>query len=604
MMTNEVRQKYLDFFKKRGHVEVPSSPLVPEDDPTTLFTGSGMQPLLPYFLGKRHPSGSRITNSQKCFRTVDIDEVGDNRHTTFFEMLGNWSFGDYFKKEQLEWSWQFCIEELGLEPSRLYATVFSGYEDVPRDDEAVTVLQAVFRKYGVDATNRIADYGADKNWWSRVGAPDQMPVGEPGGPTSEIFYDFGEELGLHEQSELADQACHLNCDCGRFLEIGNSVFMTYVKQEDGSLKELPKKNIDFGGGLERMVAATEDTPDVFLIDSFKSLLEAVVDATGVSYEDENQPPMRIIADHLKGATFLITDGVRPSNKDQGYYLRRLLRRAATQFYVLTGELAPADDLSDITRQVVGSYDERYLDVGTDADVADGVINEEMEKFNQAFSRGLKEIEKADPAQINGELAFHLYQSYGLPFEVTRAVLQKQGHAVSQKAFDEAYQQHQKVSRAGAKKKFRSGLADQTEATVKLHTATHLLHQALRNVLGEHVQQKGSNITAERLRLDFSHPEKLTDDEITRVEAIVNEKIAEDLPVTVEEMPYQQAIAQGALAFFGGKYPEVVTVYSIGDFSKEVCTGPHVERTGKLGQFKIVKQESVGKGVRRIRAILE
>lgn len=615
MGTNEVRQRYLDFFKAQEHVEIPSSSLVPEGDPTTLFTGSGMQPMMPYLLGKKHPLGTRIVNSQKGFRAQDIDEVGDNRHTTTFEMLGNWSFGDYFKEEQLHWIFQFLIAELGLNPNRLYVSVFRGNEKIPRDNEAVEIWQKLFASIGIEAKavndaeenglqgGRIFFYDAEENWWSRVGLPEEMSPGEPGGPDSEIFFDFGPEHKLHENSAWANQPCHPACDCGRFLEICNNVFMTYKKLGNGNFEELPQKNIDFGGGLERIVAATEDMPDIFLIDSFKPLIDTIVDVTGASYKGKNQPPMRIIADHLKGVAFLIADGVQPSNKDQGYYLRRLLRRAATQFYVLAGELASADAMRRVSNLVVDFYREQYFDTKTSANTVGKVIIEELDKFNQALARGLREIKKVNPEKVGGEFAFQLYQSYGLPFEVTQAVLAKHDAKVNQPMFNAAYKKHQKISRAGAKKKFRSGLADQSEGTVKLHTATHLLHQALRDVLGKHVQQKGSNITADRLRFDFSHAEKLSDDEIAAIERIVNKKIDENLPVTVKGVLYEQAIEQGALAFFGEKYPKMVTVYSIGDYSKEVCTGPHVKHTGRLGQFGIVKQESVGKGIRRIRAIL-
>lgn len=448
-----MRQKYLQFFEDRGHTQVPSASLVPKDDPTTLFTGSGMQPLLPYFLGKDHPQGKRIVNSQKCFRAQDIDEVGDNRHTTIFEMLGNWSFGDYFKEKQLNWIWEFCVEELGLDPNKLYATVFGGYQDVPRDVEAVEILSKIFQKYKLKAEERIFYYGADKNWWSRVGAPDKMPAGEPGGPTSEIFYDFGPKYKLHENSKFASQDCHVNCDCGRYLEIGNSVFMAYEKQADGTLKELPSKNIDFGGGLERIVAAVNNTPDVFKIDSFKKLIEKVEVVTGKEYQDENQPPMRIIADHIKAATFLIADGVRPSNKEQGYYLRRLLRRGATQFYVLTSDFAPVKEIQEVSRQVINFYGELYFNLEEDPSRADEIISQEMTKFNAALKRGLKEIKKANPKKIDGEFAFNLYQSQGLPFEVTREVLAKEGVTVSQKMYDVAYEKHQQISRSGAEEKF-------------------------------------------------------------------------------------------------------------------------------------------------------
>jgi alanyl-tRNA synthetase len=622
MSTDEVRGKYLDFFKSKGHAIIPSVSLVPKDDPTTLFTGSGMQSLLPYLLGEPHPKGTRIANSQKCFRAVDIEEVGDNRHTTIFEMLGNWSLGDYFKKEQLRWIWKFFIEELGLDPKRMYASAFSGFEKIPKDEETVDILKGIFNSYGIEAravdnadkkgmqNGRIFYYGAKENWWSRVGVPENMPVGEPGGPTSEVFFDFGADREIHENSSYKNQPCHPTCDCGRFLEIGNSVFMTYEKLSDGSLKELPSKNIDFGGGLERILAALENTPDIFLIDSLKSVIQVVEKTSDKKYEGENKTHMRIIADHLRGATFLISDGVLPSNKDQGYFLRRLLRRAATSFYSLTGKLAPVDEIQSVANRVIDFYGDLYFDIKKDPVISRNIIKEEMEKFNKALERGIKKVKKAEPKAIDGNFAFDLYQSYGLPFEVTKEILAKRGFSVSQKMFDGAYERHKEISRKGIEKKFKGGLADHSDKTIKLHTATHLLHQALRDVLGEEVKQKGSNITKDRLRFDFLYSNAISDGQKKKIEDIVNSKIEENLDVWSETLDKDKAQKLGALAFFGEKYPDKVKVYFIGKkgdlksaYSKEFCGGPHVKKTGPLGKFNIEKEKSAGSGVRRIYAIL-
>lgn len=625
MGTAEVRRRYLDFFKKRGHKIIPSASLLPANDPTTLFTGFGMQPLLPYLLGEPHPLGTRIVNSQKCFRTDDIEEVGDNRHTTIFEMLGNWSFGDYFKHEQLSWIFEFLTDKkhgIGLNPARLYVTVLRGDAGIPSDSEAVEIWKRLFKSVGIEASDvdnaeiegvqdgRIFYYGFDKNWWSRVGVPDNMPIGEPGGPDSEIFFDFGAQLRIHEQSEFKQQPCQVNCDCGRFLEIGNSVFMMYKKVGEGRFAVLPNKNIDFGGGLERIVAASEDIQDIFLIDSFTKLIHTIEKVTGCKYKDEDKQPMRVIADHLKGATFLISDRVYPENKDQGYYLRRLLRRAATNFYTLTGNLAPLGEFQTITHEVIKFYGELYFNTQKDSGLVSRIIEEELAKFNRTLQRGLKEIQQADPQKVDGKFAFNLYQSHGLPFEVTQQVLARHGYSVSQAEFSEYFEKHQKISRKGVEKKFRGGLADVKEGTVKLHTATHLLHQALRDVLGKHVQQRGSNITMERLRFDFSHDKAVTEDELKEVEEQINQKIRRNLNVWSEVREKDKALKMGVLAFFDEKYADKVNVYFIGTkgdnksaYSKELCGGPHVNSTKELGKFKIVKEQSAGAGVRRIYAKL-
>jgi len=572
MTADDIRQKYLDFFAKRGHVIVPSSPLVPENDPTTLFTGSGMQPMVPYLLGQPHPLGTRIVDSQKCFRAQDIEEVGDNRHDTFFEMLGNWSLGDYFKKEQITWIWEFFTTELKLDPEKLYVSVFEGDSNVPRDEEAADIWKSL----GVPV-ERIFYYDAKKNWWSRAGAPENMPVGEPGGPDSEVFFEF-----THVSHDLAyGEKCHPNCDCGRFIEIGNNVFMAYLKTDKGFVP-LEKKNIDFGGGLERMAAAVNNDPDIFNTSLFKQIINSI----GIEYT--SQPAMRIIADHVRASTFLIKDGVLPGNKGQGYFLRRLLRRAAVKMKQLQGK-----ELAKTVDAVVATYP-MYLSKSDTQPIKD-VIQEELDKFDKTLDEGLKKL-----GQVS---AFDLYQSYGFPKEVIVELYSQKGMKFDEGEFDNLKQQHQDQSRTAGKGMFKGGLADQSETTTKYHTATHLLHAALRKILGTHVSQKGSNITAERLRFDFSHPNKLTPEQITEVKKLVNEKIAENIPVTKQEMNKNEAIAKGAMAFFPEKYPEVTNVYSISDFSMELCGGPHVSSTGEIGGIKIIREESVGSGVRRIYAAI-
>lgn len=622
MTTDEVRQKYLDFFQKREHKIIPSASLVPEDDPTTLFTGSGMQPLLPYLLGKPHPLGKRIVNSQRCFRALDIEEVGDDRHTTFFEMLGNWSLGDYFKKEQLTWLFEFLTQELNLAAKRLYVTVFRGSEGIPRDTETANIWKELFASAGIAAKDfdnaeekgmqggRIFYYDATKNWWSRVGVPQDMPIGEPGGPDSEVFYDFGEKLRLHEKSKFKNKPCHLNCDCGRFFEIGNSVFMTYRKMQNRGFAELPKKNIDFGGGLERMVATTENQPDMFMIDSFAPIIDKIEEATGKKYVAENKASMQIIADHLKAAAFFIKDGIVPANKEQGYFLRRLLRRAAVKMRQLQGRIATASEFELVSFEVLKIYQDIYFEQ-EDKQKISSIIKKEIDQFAKSLEKGFKLIKKQSVDKIDAKFAFDLFQSYGFPFEISQEIFAQKGVRLDKKAFAQEYRKHQKVSKKGAEHKFTGGLADHSAETVKLHTATHILHQALRGVLGKHVQQKGSNITKERLRFDFMHTDNLTEDEISKVEQIVNQKVKENLTVWSETLGKDEALKLGALAFFGEKYADKVNVYFIGKkgkketaYSKEFCGGPHVNSTGALGSFKIIKEQSAGAGIRRIYAKLE
>ncbi|KKT36292.1 MAG: alanyl-tRNA synthetase [Candidatus Collierbacteria bacterium GW2011_GWF2_44_15] len=607
MDINDIRKKYLDFFVNRGHVVVPSTSLVPEGDATTLFTSAGMQPMMPYLLGEKHPLGTRLVDSQKCFRSQDIEEVGDNRHTTFFEMLGNWSLGDYFKKDQLEWFYTFLTDKnegLSLDPSRLYVSVFAGGSGVDKDTEAITLWQELFSRNGIEAKEgeRIFPYPANKNWWSRSGTPEQMPSGEPGGPDSEVFYDFGTDFKFHENSKWKDEPCHPNCDCGRFIEIGNSVFMQYLKQDDGSLKELPAKNIDFGGGLVRLSAATLMDPDVFKTSILSPIISKLELITDKKYSEENnRPAMRVLADHLTAATFLIKDGVIPGNKTQGYVLRRLLRRAAVKFYYLTGSRSGLDRLSDLIDVIIGIYTGVYFEPEEDTRFIKDTVNTEIGKFSQSLEKGLRELEK-NP-DIDGKGAFDLYQNLGFPLEITVEILSQMGRTINIDQFKEEFEKHRDLSRSTSAGMFKGGLADKSETVTAYHTATHLLHTSLRQILGTHVQQKGSNITSERLRFDFSHPEKLTDEQIAAVQDLINQKISEKLSVTREEKPREEALSEGALAFFGQKYPDIVSVYTIGSppnfFSKEFCGGPHVTNTGELAKIKIVKQESLGASLRRL-----
>lgn len=576
-----------------------------------------MQPMVPYLLGEPHPKGTRLVDSQKCFRSQDIDEVGDNRHTTFFEMLGNWSLGDYFKKEQISWMFEFLTKEIGLDPHRLYVTVFEGDASIgiPKDDETVQLWTEVFTSAGVDALSHISFYGVKKNWWSRSGTPSTMPVGEPGGPDTEMFWDFGADREMHERSPFKGTACHVNCDCGRFAEIGNNVFMQYKKTENG-FALLPKQNVDFGGGLERLAAAASDNPDMFMIDVFDDARKALEKISQKSYtsdtaHDASTYAFRVILDHVRAATFLIADGVFPSNKDQGYYVRRLIRRAI--------RFANKIGITDVfCGSVALAYTYVYEDVYPELRVGKESILSEMTKeeakFKSSLEKGLREFEKlCVKGVVNGSDAFNLYQSYGFPWELTQELAQEKGQHVDRAVFQSEFKKHQDLSRSGSEQKFAGGLADHSAAVVRLHTATHMLHQALRTVLGSHVEQKGSNITPERLRFDFSHPQKMTDDEKARVEAMVNEQIQKDLPVHFEILDLDSAKRRGAIGLFEDKYAQLggkIKVYFIGgdasheSFSREVCGGPHVERTGKLGKFRIQKEEAVASGIRRIKAVLE
>ncbi len=581
MTGNQLRKKYLDFFKDKGHIVIPSASLVPENDPTTLFTSSGMQPMMPYLLGATHPLGTRLVDSQKCFRSQDIEEVGDNRHTTFFEMLGNWSLGDYFKKEQITWIFTFLTEELGLSKEKLAVSIFEGNSDIPRDEQAYQL----WLDLGIPK-DRIFAYGVKKNWWSRSGTPDQMPSGEPGGPDSEVFFEFTE---IEHDSKFGE-TCHPNCDCGRFLEIGNSVFMKYQKQTDGSFINLPKNNIDFGGGLERMLAAVHNDPDMFNTDLFLSA-KKILEEVNISGTVEN---IRIILDHLKAATFIIDAQIEPSNKTEGYVLRRLIRRAAVHSKIANIDFQPTFSL--IVSEYIRLYSSTYPSLSINKQKIILTIGTELDKFEATLQNGLKLIGKVS--------SFDLYQTYGFPQEIIQELTEKAGLTFDPQEFELEKQKHQNLSRSTSKGMFKGGLADHSETTTKYHTATHLIHQSLRQILGDHVQQVGSNITGQRLRFDFIHPAALTDEELKLVEDLVNQQIKANQPVTKTETSYEEAKKSGALAFFGQRYPTRVTVYSIDSFSKEVCGGPHVLNTGEIGGIKIYKQESVGSGRRRLYARLK
>jgi len=602
MTAQEIRKKYLAFFEAKGHKILSRASLVPQDDPTTLFTGSGMQPLVPYLLGEKHPEGKRLADSQTCFRAEDMDEVGDNRHTTFFEMLGNWSLGDYFKAEQLPWFWEFLTKELKLPEDKLWATCFEGDEKtgVPKDTESAEIWQ----KLGVPK-ERIVFYGAEHNWWSREGAPEHMRDGEPGGPDSEVFYEFTQV----DHDKKFGVKCHPNCECGRFLEIGNSVFMTYKKVGD-KFEPLPKPNVDFGGGLERLAAAVNDDPDIFQISLIKPIIDGLEELSSKTYA-QNQQSMRVIADHLRAGVFLAVDGVVPSNKAQGYVLRRLLRRAVRYAFDLGIEQDLCEKVAPI---IIDLYKPDFPEVAkAEKDVLETFAREEK-LFRQTLRNGLREFSKLANNELDGPTIFKLYDTYGFPFQLSIEEANRKNievHKNWEKYFGALMLEQQERSRTAAQGMFRGGLADTSDQVVRYHTATHLMYQALKNVLGDHVVQRGSNITAERTRFDFSHPEKMTPEQIAEVEKIVNQKIAEDLPVTWQEEPTTEAFKKGASGAFGDKYGDKVKVYTIGDtakpFSREICGGPHVEHTGQIGEggkkFKIVKEESSSAGVRRIKAVL-
>jgi alanyl-tRNA synthetase len=638
MTVSEVRTRFLNFYAERGHVIIPSAPIVPGNDPTTLFTSSGMQPLLPYFLGEDHPEGKRVVNSQMSFRAGDIEEVGDNRHTTFFEMLGNWSFGDYFKQEQLPWIFEFLTSTetgFGIDPQKLYVTVFAGDEQagIALDTEAVELWKGLFAEKGITAdfndigseadgykkgmgkNDRIFAYDAKKNWWSRSGTPDKMPSGEPGGPDSEIFYDFGTP-----HDTMWGEHCHPNCDCGRFVEIGNSVFMQFKKLDDGTFVELPKKNIDFGGGLERITMATVG-PDIFALDVFDSARAVLESRSGKTYgsDDITTRSMRIILDHMRAATFMLAEGVLPSNTEAGYVLRRLIRRAIRE----ADRLGITDAvLADVSKGYSEIYADQYPHLLERARTISEELRKEEDQFRKTLTLGLKEFEKMTVhGFLTPEHAFTLFTSYGFPIELTEELALQKGLHLNNEAVQKLMKEHQETSRAGGAQRFAGGLADHAEQTVQYHTTHHILLAALQQVLGPEVKQRGSNITSERLRIDFSHGSKMTDEQKAEVEKIVNETIYKDLPVSRTVMPREEAEKLGAQMEFGVKYPDTVTVYSVGPidatpenpkipeaFSLEFCGGPHVHNTSEIHgagkKFKLKKEEAVASGVRRIKAVVE
>lgn len=590
MNSREIRNRFLIFFEKRGHAIIPSAPLVPENDPSVLFNTAGMQPLVPYLMGTPHPQGVRLANAQKCVRTQDIDEVGDNTHDTFFEMLGNWSLGDYFKEDAIKWSYEFLTsknEGLGLDPERLYVTVFEGNDDAPRDNEAFDI----WKKYIPE--NRIYFMSAKSNWWS---PGDNGPCG----PDTEMFYDVTESgLGDMTKEQFFD-ADHRQ----DIVEIWNDVFMEYEKKDGKVIGKLAMKNVDTGSGLERIVMAIQGKNNIFDTDFFVPLMEKIKALAGGEIRDVRAA--RIVADHVRTATFMIADGVRPMNTDQGYILRRLLRRAVRYADVLG---IAHNTLAELVPVVAEKYMDVYDNVFAQVTVIADEIQKEEEKFRKTLERGMKEFARvsADGA-VSAEEAFQLFSTYGFPLEVTEELAREKKVSVDRAGFENAFRKHQDLSRTGAEQKFKGGLADTSEMSVRYHTATHMLNQALRMVLGDHVFQKGSNITAERLRFDFSHDAKMTDDEKSTVEDIINKKIGEALPVTYEDVPFELAKTKGAIGVFGEKYGDVVRVYRIGTeencYSLELCGGPHVKNTSELGHFRIVKEEAVAQGIRRIKAVLE
>ena len=627
MNAQEIRKKYIQYMHDRQHAIVKRAPLYLEGDSTTLFTGSGMQPLLPYLLGETHPKGKRLVDVQTCFRSQDIDDIGDNRHTTFFEMLGNWSLGDYFKEQQIEWFFDFLVREVGLNPAKIYVTCFIGDEKygIPKDETAAKIWQKVFAKYDIDAKiielgsaengdklglqgGRIFFYDDKENWWSRGGGIETTPLGDPCGPDSEVFYDFGETA--HDASF---GEAHPASDSGRFMEIGNQVFMQYKRLEGGNFEPLTSKNVDFGGGLERIAAAAIDNPDVFKISLLKPIVDKLEELSGKKYEAETEN-MRVISDHLRASVFLITDGVLPSNKEQGYVLRRLLRRSILKAFNLGIE---DDFLENIARIIAKTYAEDYPEVATNIASTIDTLKKEEKIFRQTLRKGLRELGRFSADGLTGTEIFMLHDTYGFPVELSVEEIEKQGIDLSENwqiEFDENMKQQRERSKTASKGRFKGGLEGDSPEILKLHTATHLLNAALHQVLGEGVSQKGSNVTAERLRFDFTWGEKMTSEQIKQVEDMVNEQVEKDLAVTFAEHPVDYALNEmKAIGVFGEKYGDMVKVYVMGEpgkrpFSVEICGGPHVEHTAILAEggkrFKIKKEQSSSAGVRRIKAVLQ
>lgn len=593
LTANELRQKFIDFFVSKDHTQISGASLIPENDPTVLFTTAGMHPLVPYIMGSEHPAGTRLTDYQKCIRTGDIEAVGDPHHLTFFEMLGNWSLGDYFKKEAIAFSYEFLTEVLGIDPSLLSVTVFAGDDEVPRDEDAASAWEG----YGIPR-ERIYYLGREDNWWG--------PAGETGpcGPDSEMFIDTGRPA--------CGPDCRPGCSCGKYFEIWNDVFMGYKKNSDGTYSEMERKCVDTGMGIERTIAILQGKKSVYETEVFTPIIAGIEKLSGKQYgsDEETDTSVRIVADHIRTSVFILGDqrGVAPSNVGQGYILRRLIRRAVRHAHKLGIE---GSFLGELALIVLELYKKPYPEILDNKDFILKELAQEEAKFSETLAKGEREFEKMLPnllkgknREISGRTAFKLYDTYGYPIELTKELAAEHGFTVDEAGFNAAFEKHQEISRSGADKQFKGGLADHSEKTTALHTATHLLHKALRTVLGEHVGQKGSNITTERLRFDFTHPSAMSKEEIQQVEDMVNEQIKRNLPVTCETMTVEEAKAQGAIAFFDSKYGEQVKVYSVGDFSKEVCGGPHVESTGSMGHFKILKEQSSSAGVRRIKAVLQ
>ena len=580
MKAIEIRNKYLEFFKKHGHAVIPSAPLIPENDPSVLFTTAGMQPLVPYLLGEKHPEGTRLTDYQKCVRTNDIDEVGDNRHLTYFEMLGNWSLGDYFKEESIAMSFEFLTKELGIPVEKLSVTCFAGDEDCPRDEIAANA----WKKAGI-LENHIYYYGKDDNWWI---AGEEGPCG----PDTEMFYDTGKPA--------CSEDCQPSCDCGKYVEIWNNVFMEYFKDKNGYSK-LKQKNVDTGLGLERMTMLLQGKETPFDTEIFEPVMKKLEELQKVDSIESR----RIVAEHLRSSMMIVSDGGRPSNLDRGYVLRRLIRRMIRHMNKLQINLNELSTLIDIN---IDNLKEMYPDLNKNREIIKNVILEEKEKFVKTLEKGEREFKKEidklkDTKKLSGKVVFKLYDTYGFPPEVTKELAKENGYEIDMKEFEELFKAHQEKSRAGSEQKFKGGLAEQNEITIAYHTATHLLNAALKQVIGENAHQRGSNITVDRMRFDFNCDHKMTDEEKRKTEDLVNKWIQEGLPVTKEEMKKEDAIKSGAECMFIEKYPDIVTVYTIGDVSKELCGGPHVNNTKELGKFKIKKEESSSSGVRRIKAVL-
>ena len=585
--SDKLKKLYLEFFQKKGHEIIANASLMPENDPTALFISAGMHPLVPYLLGQRHPSGRKLVNVQKCLRTSDIDEVGDSFHLSFFEMLGNWSLGDYFKEESIPWSYEFLTSEewLNIDEEKLSVTVFAGDEKIPRDTESARIWEGL----GIPK-DRIFYLPREDNWWGPIGSTG------PCGPDTEIFYDTGKEPCGSE--------CKPSCSCGKYNEIWNNVFMEYNRTPDGEYELLEQKNVDTGMGVERTVAVLQGKDNVYETEILAPLVNGIRDLSGIDVISEDQVrSVRIICDHSRAATFLLAEGIVPLNVEQGYVLRRVIRGA-----IRHGKLLGIEEefLSLLSQIIIETYSEDYPHLKSNEDFIVTELKKEYKKFNNTLARGLNRFNRIarNEKKIDGKDAFLLYQSFGFPIEITRELGKENGIFVDVDGFYEESEKHQKVSRVGADKRFGSGLADTSEATVRLHTATHLLNEALRRVLGKDITQKGSNITQKRLRFDLNFDRKLTDREIRDVEDIVNRKINEALPVKRIETTLDEAIRMGSQAVFEQRYGEKASVYSIGGFSVELCSGPHVENTGELGRFKIIKEEGISAGVRRIRAVLE